>query len=104
MDLEAWKDDVMENCKARDEWISKRTQIQKNMKTYLGEFFSWDRIDFDYDLNIITLKYESNHDPVIRVDKIKELTMDFIVTYGHSDELGGGVWIELYPFGLPSSD
>lgn len=104
MDLEVWKDKVMENCKLRSVWVGGRSDIQSEMKSYLQNFFSFDDIEFDYDLNMITLKYQYNHDPVIRMDVIKDFCMDFIITTNSEKDLGQGVWIEVYPFGLPEAD
>lgn len=100
--LREWQDDVMVNCHTLETIIKDRVILKDLMEEHLKEFFEgYVLIDFDKDFNKITLKWEYQRDPIIKVDRIKDLGMDFIISHNYDSKYGEGVVLELYPFGLP---
>lgn len=100
-EIEMWKDGVMEHCHSISVIAKDRKTIKKMMVDHLSQFFEWDVIEFDKNFNTITMAWEYSTDPIIKLDKIKELGMDFIIGHRFFKELGDGVTITVYPFGLP---
>ena len=100
-ELEIWKENVMENCHTLETVAKDKAIIKNVMEKYLRQFFDFDRIDFDENLNKITIKWKVGVSPVIKIDTIKDFDMDFIITCDYDEDLGTGVWIEFYPFGMP---
>lgn len=100
--LRKWQDAVMLNCQALETVLNDRVTLKDLMEEHLKEFFEgYVLIEFDKDFNKITLKWEYQHDPIIKVDRIKDLGMDFIISHSYDSKYGEGVVLELYPFGLP---
>ena len=96
-----WQDAVMEHSKMMETLVDDRVVIKDLMINHLKQFFDYDEIKFDDLFNKIILKWSYENDPVIRLDKLDGLGMDFIISHDYSEQLGHGVVIELYPFGLP---
>lgn len=99
--LEMWKDGVMEHCRSVSTVLKDREIIKKIMVDHLSQFFEWDEIEFDEGFNSITMVWSYQNDPVIKIDKIRDLGMDFIISHKFTHDLGDGVTITIYPFGLP---
>lgn len=96
-----WQDDVMENSRMAQTIIHDKVVLKELMTSHLKEFFDFDDIEYTPDFNKIILKWNYTNDPIIYDPlKLKDLNMGFIITHGYSSELGSGIRIELYPFGL----
>lgn len=96
-----WQDAVMEHSKMMETLVDDRVTIKELISNHLKQFFDYDEISFDDLFNKIILKWSYKNDPVIQLDKLDGLNMDFIISHDYSEQLGHGVVIELYPFGLP---
>ena len=100
-EIDAWRNGVGEYITQRNQIIEDRVLLKQLFEEHIKKFFTYKHIEFSGDFDVITLHWEYNHDPVIRLDSIKGLGMDFIISHRFKGELGDGVCIELYPFGLP---
>lgn len=100
-DLESWKESVFEHSHMMETLVNDRVAIKEWISDYLKQFFDYDIISFDDLFNKIILKWYYQNDPIIKPDVIKDLNMEFIVSHEYSEELGDGVIIEIYPFGVP---
>ena len=99
--IEMWKDGVMEHCQTVSTVLDDRKIIRKMIVDHLAQFFDWDGIEFDEKFNSITMAWKYGTDPIIRIDTIKDLGMDFIISHKFHKDYGDGVTITVYPFGLP---
>lgn len=99
--MEMWKDGVFEHCQTVSTVMNDRKIIRKMMVDHLSQFFDWDDIEFDEEFNSITMLWKYGVDPVIRLDIIRDLGMDFIISHKFHKDMGDGVTITVYPFGLP---
>lgn len=100
-ELRRWQDNVFEHCQMVKTLGNDRKTLEKLIEKHLSQFFEWDDIIYDKDFNTITLAWGYGHDPVIRIEKLKNLGMDFIISHDYSSKLGDGARVILYPFGLP---
>ena len=99
--IEMWKDGVMEHCQNVSTILDDRQIIRKMIVDHLAQFFDWDDIEFDEKFNSITMIWAYSTDPVIRIELIKDLGMDFIISHKFHKDYGDGVTISVYPFGVP---
>ena len=100
-DLEMWKESVFEYTRMVETLVDDRVAIKDLISNHLKQFFDYDEISFDDLFNRIILKWSYDNDPVIKVDELDGWNMDFIISHNYSEQLGHGVIIEVYPFGLP---
>lgn len=99
--IEMWKDGVFEHCRTVSTVMNDGKIIRKMIVDHLSQFFDWDDIEFDEKFNSITMFWKYGVDPVIKLDTIKDLGMDFIISHKFNKDMGDGVTITVYPFGLP---
>ena len=100
-ELELWRKSVTEHIQVLDTLADDRISIKNIMSNHLRQYFDFDKIEFADTFSTILLKWSYEHNPVIRLDDLDGLGMDFIITHDYSDDLGHGVVVELYPFGVP---
>lgn len=100
-ELRAWQDGVFEHCQMVRTLMNDRNTLKKLIEEHLSQFFEWDDIEYDKDFNTITLAWKYGSDPIIRIEKLKNLGIDFIISHGFTKDLGDGARVILYPFGLP---
>jgi hypothetical protein len=87
------------------ETVAKDRAILKNtMESHLRKFFKWERITWDCNLKKITLKFRWDKPPKLDKELFDEIGMPILINFGHEDDLGSGVWIEVYPFGLEDGE
>ena len=100
-EIELWKESVFEHTHTLDLLANDRIAIKDLMRDHLKQYFKFDRIEFHDNFNRILLKFDYMNNPVIEPEDLVDLGMEFIITHDYSEELGHGVVIEVYPFGLP---
>lgn len=99
-DFRVWQDAVMEHSQMLQRVVDDRILLKEKIIEHLKQFFEYDDIKFTNDFSKITLKWAYENDPVIPMNQLNGLMMDFIITTTYDSELGQGVVIELYPFGV----
>lgn len=98
--LELWRNGVMENNHQLSSILSDKVQLKNALAGHLKRFFDFDKIVFNYDLSVVTLKWEYGHDIIIDYNNINNIGMDWIISTEFSDGLGQGVVVKVFPFGL----
>lgn len=99
--LAKWMDGVLEHRNSCDILANDRKILKKMMVDHLSNFFEWDVIEFSDDFNTIKLVWKYGIEPIIKVDTIQDLGIDFIMGNEFYMDLGQCNTIELCPFGLP---
>lgn len=100
MMLSEWKEAVSIHMDALDTLINDRKILKNSIEEHLKLCFEWDDIEYNRDFSVITLKWQYNHNPVIKHDKICQLDMDWIIRADYDDEAFRIVVVEIYPFGI----
>lgn len=100
MELETWKNAVSIHLDSLESIIEDRKILKNSIETHLKSCFDWDDIEYNKDFTVITLKWEYNHNPVIRHENISELNMDWIIRADYDDKAFRIVIVEVYPFGI----
>ena len=80
-DLEMWKESVFEYTRMVETLVDDRVAIKDLISNHLKQFFDYDEISFDDLFNRIILKWSYGNDPVIKVDELDGLNMDFIISH-----------------------
>lgn len=102
--LAMWKECVMEHIESVSTVLNDKEIIRNMMIEHLSQFFDWDEIEFEQNFSSVTMIWKYQSDPIIRIDKIRDLGMDFIISHKFTHDLGDGVNITVYPFGLPEME
>ena len=100
MDLELWKEGVMENSHDLNTLISHRVELKRAFEEYIRKFFDFQEIDFDNNLNKITIRWRWSRKVVFEPKVFKEFELDWCIGIGHNDVLGQCLEVDIYPFGF----
>lgn len=98
--LELWRNGVMENNHQLASILSDKMQLKNAFAGHLKQFFDFDKIVFSNDLSLVTLKWEYGRDIIIDYENTYNIGMDWVISTEYSDELGQGLVVKVYPFGL----
>lgn len=104
MDIELWKEGVMENSHDINILIKDRYALKKAFEDYIRKFFDFEEIHFDTNLDKITIRWKWHNKVVFDPIVFKEFKLDWCITIGHSDMLGQCLEVEIYPFGFIKED
>ena len=100
MDIDKWCEDVTAHNHAMQVIVNDRIVLKEAITTHLKQYFDFDDIKFENDFSVITLKWNYSKGLVINPPDLIGLDMEFTVSHQFTEELGDGVIVELYPFGL----
>ena len=99
-ELTNWKDGVKVHMAQLDAIVEDRKLLKSHLEEHLSSVFDWDDIEYNRDFSVVSLKWESNHQPIVRSENLKKLGMDFLIKPDYDDCANRIVVIEVYPFGV----
>ena len=100
MNIELWKEGVMENSYDLNTLLKDRVALKRAFEEYIRKFFDFQEIDFDSDFNKITIRWKWSNKVVFDPIVFKEFELDWCISIGYSDVLGQCLEVEIYPFGF----
>lgn len=102
-ELSAWREGVQEHMIALDVLVNDRKILKKHLENHLHQVFDWDDIEYNKDFTVVSLKWDTNHQPVIKNENLEKLQMDMEIKASYDDCANRIVVIDVYPFGCEGS-